>query len=210
MNSFKITALILILSLSGLPVMGEEKAEDNQTQGAFWGALIGAVVGAFIGDENEDQARNAAIGAAIGAGAGLLLGKTLDQPQKAQAAESESARADRIIREMRATNQQLREDLSGYQQKIERLEQAKSQGNVNYRDLQKQKQILQQRQASAEQALSQLTNELKLSQQFYRNSQRENKSNELLQWQIRIAQLEQEKYELESSIDDLMAMKSRL
>jgi len=203
MNSYKITALILILSLSGLPVMGEEK--ENQTQGAFWGAFIGAVVGAFIGDDNEDQARNAAIGAAIGAGAGLLLGKTLDQPQKAQAAESKNDRADRIIREMRATNQQLREDLSGYQQKIDRL--AKSQGNVNSRDLQKQKEILQQRQASAEQALSQLTNELKLSQQLYRDSQQEN---ELLQWQIRIAQLEQEKYELESSIADLMAMKSRL
>jgi len=205
MNSFKITALILILSLSGLPVMGEEKAEENKTQGALWGAFLGAVVGALIGDDNEDQARNAAIGAAIGAGAGLLLGKTLDQPQKAQAAESKNDRADRIIREMRATNQQLREDLSGYQQKIDRL--AKSQGNVNYRELQKQKQILQERQASAEQALSQLTNELKLSQQLYRDSQQEN---ELLQWQIRIAQLEQEKYELESSIADLMAMKSRL
>jgi gas vesicle protein len=136
--------------------------EDNQqTQGAFWGALIGALVGAFIGDENKEQARNAAIGAAIGAGAGLLIDKTRQNSNQAQAAEPESDRAERVIKEMRATNQQLRQELTAYQQQIDRLELAKSQGKANSRDLQKQKQILQQRQASAEQALSQLTNELK-------------------------------------------------
>ncbi|MEN8220687.1 MAG: YMGG-like glycine zipper-containing protein [Pseudomonadota bacterium] len=156
MNRFKTSALILslTLSLSGLPAMGED---NQETQGALLGALIGALVGAFIGDENKEQARNAAIGAAIGAGAGLLIDKTRKNSNQAQAAEPETVRADRVIKEMRATNQQLRQELTAYQQQIDRLELAKSQGKTNSRDLQKQRQILQQRQASAEQALSQLT-----------------------------------------------------
>lgn len=215
MSIFKTTALTLIISLSllvGLPVMGEDNGqaeqEQSESQGAFWGALIGALVGAFIGDDNQEQAINAAIGAAIGAGAGLLLDNTLDQGKDGKQAESESERADRVIREMRATNQQLSQELTAYQQKIDRL--VKSQGKASYRDLRKQKQILDQRTADAKQALAQLINELKISQQLYQDYQRGNNSTELLQWQVRVAKLEQEKYELELKIEDFTALKSRL
>jgi uncharacterized protein (UPF0335 family) len=111
---------------------------------------------------------------------------------------------------MRATNQQLGQELTAYQQKIDRLEQAKSQGKANYRDLRKQKQILDQRTKHAKQALAQLTNELKISQQLYQDYQRGNNSTDLLQWQVRVAKLEQEKYELELKIEDFTALKSRL
>ncbi len=187
MHTFKTSVLILIFSLLGLPALSEEQQlqeeEEEQSLGAYWGALIGGMVGAFIGDDGKAQAINAAIGAAIGAGAGLLLDKTVGQ-QANQKIESESERAERIIREMRATNQQLKEDV---------------------RYLRGQKQVLQQRLAHAEQSLAQLISELEISQRHYRNSQQKNKSIDLLQWQVRVAKLKQEKYELESNIEDLKA-----
>lgn len=219
MNRLKTTALILILSfsLSALPVMGqdsqyqEEEQTETNNRGAFWGALIGGLLGTFFGDNNQDQAINAAIGAAIGAGAGLLLDKKIELSQddnQGQPTESKSERAERMIREVRTTNEQLRQDLISYQQQFDWL--AKSQGNANLPSLRKPKQILQQHQANAEQTLAILTNELKGLQQLYRKYERKGNFTESLQWQVRIAKMEQEKYELESNIEELTIIKSRL
>ncbi len=53
----------------------------------------------------------------------------------------------------------------------------------------------------AEQSLVLLRNELEISQQRYFYYKQENNFNELLQWQVRIAKLKQEKYELESTLE---------
>ena len=57
--------------------------------------------------------------------------------------------------------------------------------------------------ATAEQGLAKLTREIKILQQLHQYYQQRSNSVELTVWNAKIAQLEQEKYELESHISKL-------
>jgi uncharacterized protein YcfJ len=223
MKLFKTTGLVLVisLSLSTIPVIAQDNqdSQDTQTQpktqGTFWGAVIGGVLGAFFGDDVESRAQAATIGAMIGGGAGFLLSsKAAERKQqyatREEAIAGETARLESLVQEMRPTNQQLKRDVQKYEQQIAKLQQNIEKGKAtSYTVLQRQKKHLQQRQVNAEESLAKLKGELDISQQLYKKFQRSNSSIELDVWQIKIDKLEQEKYQLEASIDDLTLMNTR-
>ena len=81
---------------------------------------------------------------------------------------------------------------------------------MNYFELKKQKKILHLRQLKAKKSLAKLINELNSLQKIYNDYQRGSHLAEWHQWQVKRAKLEQQHYELQSSIEELNAMKSRL
>ncbi|MDM8559941.1 hypothetical protein [Candidatus Parabeggiatoa sp. HSG14] len=224
MKMFNTTALMLVisLSLSGVPVMAEDNQgsqndqTETKTQGAFWGALIGGILGAILGNDAESKAKGAAIGAMLGGGAGFLLSsKVAERKQqyatREEAIAGETMRLESLAQEIRITNQQLKQDIQKYEQQIVKLQQDIDKGRATgYANLQRYKKRLQQRKISAEESLAKLVEELDMSQQLYKEYQRGNRSIELDIWQIKIDKLEQEKYQLQASIEDLTSMNSRL
>jgi len=224
MKKLKNGVLILVISLSlaGFTAIAQEdnqNLEEDQTQtkiqGAGWGAAFGAALGALMGDDKNDKLRNAAIGAVIGAGAGFLLGNEVAKRKEQyanqeQALNGEIAKIQQSVREAQVKNQQLRQDIQTYQQQIAQVQQQINEGKASYFDLYDQKQVMQKRQESAEQSLTELEKELAIAQQLYKEYEPQSTPAELEQWQTKLAKLEQEKFQLESSIDELTAMNSSL
>ena len=228
MNRCKRTILLILittLSLSTSLVKGQQQEENNsrleedqtetKVQGTAWGALLGGVIGALAGKDKKDRVKKAAIGAAIGAGAGFLLGQEVAQRKlqyanQEQAIATEMARIEQFTQQTNLANQQLKQDIQAYEQQIAQLQQRLNQGKATYFERNDQKQVIQQRQKAAEQTLTDLAKELQISQQLLEEYRQESNPAELEQWQYRIAQLEEEKHQLESSIEELTAMNSRL
>lgn len=83
MNQLKVAgALLAVMALAGCESMGTA-AQSKTTQGAVLGGLIGAGTGAIIGNQSDNAGAGTAIGAGLGALSGGLIGKAMEDNDKA-------------------------------------------------------------------------------------------------------------------------------
>ncbi len=114
--------------------------------------------------------------------------------------KSESGSGDIIVEEIAKRKQQYSNDKEAIRAEISYTERLIKKIHGFNQQLQEGKGVDK---ATAEQGLAKLAREIKISQQLHQYYQQRSSIVELTVWKAKIAQLEQEKYELESHISKL-------
>lgn len=213
MNNLKKTTLVVAMTyaLSGCATM-EDQAR-TKTEGAGFGALAGGILGYIVTGGDE---KGAALGAALGGGLGLMVGDAIASRKQQYASAEETIAGETKLTEestqsILAENSQLKQDILTYDKQLVSLRADIQRGKKNRSSLTAQRKKMQARHSVAKESLAKAEKQLQVSQGLYQEVKSNGATSSNLQvWQKKITKLKQEKAALETNIQTLNAMNSKI
>ncbi|MDR2726826.1 MAG: hypothetical protein LBC10_02385 [Deltaproteobacteria bacterium] len=218
----RIVALVIVVSLLGVPLSGCTNIKDDstrtKTEGTLAGAGLGAAIGAGIG-ALAGGGRGALIGASIGAtvgGLGGLLVGTHIADQKAKFASEEAwldacmQRAEQTNTKLKEYNQELTGQIASLDKETKQLQTAYAAKKVDIAQLVAERKKIEGKIQENAQLIAGIEQEIAGQQKVLANAQASKKSDESALLDAEIAALKRQKTTLEESNKQLAAMSARI
>ncbi len=198
---------VVLISLTACAGI-ETKKDQFTLQGCGAGAVSGALLAALRGGNIE---KAALVGCAAGGIIGYTIGKRTDKYVSAnQAINSEIARSHKNSIELHKYNTSLAKQVRIHQQEVLKIKGSKITSSDKQRKLRAKKKEVAQQLLKSKEAVNQVSNELRVAKNFYKNYSKSATPAKKNNWSKQIVSLEKQKTILSKNVKTLTALNSSI